>query len=69
MKIKTIVDELFAIGHFVDESDWVTCILDGLPEEYDPTVMNVAIANFERSRLYCLRSWTSFENGDVNCLS
>ena len=29
----------------MDESDQVTHILDGLPEEYDPVVMNVAAAN------------------------
>lgn len=45
LKHKTIVDELCAVGHFVNESDQVTHILDGLPEEYDPVVMNVAAAN------------------------
>lgn len=42
---KTIVDELSVVGHFIDESDQVTHILDGLLEEYDPIVMNVAAAN------------------------
>ncbi|KAJ8624154.1 hypothetical protein MRB53_032684 [Persea americana] len=41
LKHKITVDELSAIGHFVDESDQVTHILDGLLEEYDPVVINV----------------------------
>lgn len=32
---KTIVDELCANGHFIDESDQVTHILDGPPKKYD----------------------------------
>lgn len=32
-------------GHFVNESEQVTNILDRLPEEYDQVVMYVAAAN------------------------
>lgn len=49
MKIKTIVDELSAVGYSIDESDRVTHTLDGLPEEYDHVVMNVAAANLKDS--------------------
>lgn len=45
MKHKTIVDELAAVGHHVARFDQVTHILDGLLEEYDPVVINVAAAN------------------------
>lgn len=45
LKIKIISDELSAMGHSIDESDQVTHILDGLPEEYDLVVINVATAN------------------------
>lgn len=45
LKHKTIVDELCAIGHFVDESDQVTHILGGLPEEYNLVVLTTAAAN------------------------
>ncbi|KAJ8627344.1 hypothetical protein MRB53_020651 [Persea americana] len=41
----TCEDELFALGHYIDEFDQVTYILDGLPEEYDPIVMNVTATN------------------------
>ena len=33
------------MGTFLDESDQVTYILDGLLEEYDPMVMNMAATN------------------------
>lgn len=33
------------MGHSIDESDQVTHILDGLLEEYDLVVINVATAN------------------------
>ena len=39
LKIKTIVDELSAVGHSAEECD------DGLPEEYDPVVMNIGATN------------------------
>lgn len=39
------MDELCAIRHFVDKSDQVTSILVGLPEEYDPIVMNAGETN------------------------
>ncbi|KAJ8644451.1 hypothetical protein MRB53_006199 [Persea americana] len=42
---ETVINELTAIGHFVYELDQATHILDGLPEEYDPLVVNVAVAN------------------------
>lgn len=45
LKHKNIIDELSTIGHFINESDQVTHILDGLPEEYDAMVMNVDAAN------------------------
>lgn len=45
LKHKNIIDELSTIGHFINESDQVTHILDGIPEEYDLVVMNVAAAN------------------------
>lgn len=45
LKHKSIVDELCAMGQFVDETDQATHILDGLPEEYDPIVVNIAATN------------------------
>lgn len=42
LRHKSIVDELSAIGHFVDEFDHVTNILDGLSKEYDLIIINVA---------------------------
>lgn len=47
LKIKSIVDELSIIDHHVDASDQVTHILDGLLEECDHVVMNVATANLQ----------------------
>ncbi|RWR76373.1 putative polyprotein [Cinnamomum micranthum f. kanehirae] len=45
IELKRQLQNLQKVGHLVDESDQVTHILDGLPEEYDPVVMNVAAAN------------------------
>lgn len=45
LKIKIIVYEFFAVGHFVGELDQVTHISDGLPEEYDLVTIIVATAN------------------------
>lgn len=70
LRHKTIVDELSAAGHFIDESDQVTRILDGLSEEYDPVVINVhGCPQSIYAHLYCLFSWLALKFGDADYTS
>lgn len=41
MRIRVIVDSLFAIGDPISERDQIDAISQGLPEEYNPFIMMI----------------------------
>ena len=69
LRTKTVIDDLIAVGHFVEESDQINHILDGLSDEYDPVVMNVAAANLSDHVPIAYVHGLPFKYGDAYCPS